>query len=65
MAINGTQRVVESYVKRAKSANCRDVVGIDVSDKFDIAKFMLKSLPGGFSQNTSLPVLMAAIAETA
>ena len=49
MAMVGTQHIVESFVKRAKSVNCRDIVGIDILNKFDIAQFMLKSLPGGFS----------------
>ena len=38
-----------SFKKRTKSVNCRDVVGVDILNKFDIAKFMLKSLPGGYS----------------
>jgi len=49
VAINATQHLVESFSKRAKSVNCRDIIGIDISNKFDIAKFMLKSLPSGFT----------------
>jgi hypothetical protein len=49
MAIVGTQNIVESFKKRTKSINCRDVIGVDISNKLDIAAFMLKSLPGGFS----------------
>lgn len=49
MAITGTQHIVESFKKRTKSVNCRDVIGIDISNKFDVATIMLKSLPGGFS----------------
>ena len=47
MAITATQQIVESFSKRAKSVNCRDIT-CDFSNKFEIAKFMLKSLPGGF-----------------
>ena len=49
MAITATQHLVESFSRRTKTVNCRDITGIDVSNKFDVAKFMLKSLPGGFS----------------
>ena len=49
MAITGTQYIVESFKKRTKSVNCRDVIGIDISNKFDVVEKMLKSLPGGFS----------------
>ena len=48
-AINATQHLVASFSKRAKSVNCRDVIGCEISDTLDIAKFMLKSLPGGLN----------------
>jgi len=49
MAMTGTQHIVKSFVKRTKSVNCRDVVGIDMTNKLDVAQIILKSLPGGFS----------------
>lgn len=49
MAITGTQHVLTSYKNRTQSLNCRDVVGVDISKKSDVTKFMLQSLPGGFS----------------
>ena len=48
-AISATQNIVESFSNRAKSVNCRDIIDCDISNNFDIAKFMLKSLPGGFT----------------
>jgi hypothetical protein len=48
-AITAAQHIVESYSKRTKSVNCRDVVGFDFSNKISEAKFMLSSLPGGFT----------------
>jgi hypothetical protein len=48
-AITATQHIVESFSNRAKSLNCRDIIDCDISDNFDIMKFMLKSLPGGFT----------------
>ncbi|MCP4581042.1 MAG: C_GCAxxG_C_C family protein [candidate division Zixibacteria bacterium] len=49
IAITGTQHIVESFSKRAKSVNCREIIGFDIKDKFDMVEFMLKSLPSGFS----------------
>ncbi len=48
MALTATQHLVKSFSKRAKTVNCRDIT-CDFSNNFDIVKFMLKSLPGGFS----------------
>ncbi len=48
IAITTTQRLVESFSKRTNTVNCRDIT-CDFSNKFDIVKFGLKSLPGGFT----------------
>lgn len=48
MAITGSQHIVESFSKRTKSVNCRNIVGFDFSNKFDIVEYALKSLPGGY-----------------
>jgi len=48
-ALTATQYLVESFRKRAKSVNCNDITGCDFSNKFDVAKYMLKNLPGGFT----------------
>ena len=49
MAITGTQHVLTSYKKMTKSLNCKDVIGVDISNNFEVGKFILKSLPGGFT----------------
>lgn len=46
--IISTQNIVESFSKRAKTVNCRDIT-CDFANKPGMAKFMLKSLPGGFT----------------
>lgn len=48
-ALTTTQSLVESFSERAKSVNCRDIIGCDISNTFDVAKFMLNSLPGGLT----------------
>ena len=41
-AISATQQLMESFKDRAKSVNCRDITGSDLSKKSGIAKMMLK-----------------------
>lgn len=48
-AITATQHLMESFSKRTKSVKCRDIVGFDFSDKINEMKFILNSLPGGFT----------------
>ncbi len=48
-AIASAQRIVESFSNRAKTIACRDIIGFDFSDKINMVKLMLKSLPGGFN----------------
>lgn len=38
VAMAATQHLLESFEKRAKSANCRDIIGCDVASKFGLAK---------------------------
>ncbi len=48
-ALIAAQHLVQSLTDRAKSVNCRDIIGCDTASSFDIMKFMVKSLPGGFT----------------
>ncbi len=41
MAITATQYLVESFTKRAKSVNCRDITRCDWTNIFSIAKYFL------------------------
>lgn len=50
-AIRATQYLAKSFIERAKTANCRDIVACDFSDKAGVAQLLLKSLPGGFSNS--------------
>jgi hypothetical protein len=43
-AITGTQYVMKSFLKYKKSVNCREITGYDLSNKFDMIKFMAKVL---------------------
>jgi hypothetical protein len=47
-AITATRHVVNSFARRAKTVNCHEIT-FDFSNKAEMAKFMLKSMPGGFA----------------
>ncbi|MBD3316953.1 MAG: hypothetical protein GF344_14285 [Chitinivibrionales bacterium] len=51
MAILSSQQIVASFRKTAKSLNCRDITGYDLSKKLDMAKFYLKSIRQGLVFN--------------
>ena len=41
LAITATQHLVASYVNRAKSVDCREVTGCDLTSKISMAKYLL------------------------
>ncbi len=41
MAIKATQHMLNSFIKRAKSADCNDITNTDWSSKFSLAKFFI------------------------
>jgi len=43
IAITATQHLMESFSKTAKSVNCRDIIGYDLTNKSDQEKFMKTS----------------------
>jgi hypothetical protein len=53
-AMTVTQHLVESFSNRAKTVNCRDIIGFDISNRLDVVKFMIQSLPGGFSNSVCM-----------
>jgi hypothetical protein len=48
VAITATRHLMESFLKRAKTVNCRDITGCDLTSKFGMAKLMLKTISRGF-----------------
>ncbi|MFH0733062.1 MAG: C-GCAxxG-C-C family protein [bacterium] len=47
-AITSTGLLVESFVKRTKSVNCRDITNCDFSNKVDFTKYIIKTILCGF-----------------
>lgn len=42
VAITATQHILESFINRTNTVNCREIIGIDLSSAFGLMKFMLK-----------------------
>jgi len=47
LAINASQKLVESFTARTKSPNCRDIAKVDWENKFDFVVYMFKTLARG------------------
>jgi C_GCAxxG_C_C family probable redox protein len=47
-AITASQHLVESFTRRTKSVNCRDITKVDWENKFDMAIYMFKIVMQGF-----------------
>ncbi|MEI7501602.1 MAG: C-GCAxxG-C-C family (seleno)protein, partial [Bacteroidota bacterium] len=47
-AITASQHLVESFTKRTKSVNCRDITKVNWESKFDMAIYMVKIVMQGF-----------------
>jgi C_GCAxxG_C_C family probable redox protein len=47
-AINASKLLVDSFYKRTKTVNCRDIAKVDWDNKFDFAIYMLKTFARGF-----------------
>jgi len=47
-AITASQHLVESFTKRTKSVNCRDITRVDWKSKLDLAIYMVKTIMQGF-----------------
>jgi len=47
-SITASQYIVESFVKRTKTVNCREISGVDWENKFDFALYMAKTILQGF-----------------
>ncbi|HTX91869.1 MAG TPA: C-GCAxxG-C-C family (seleno)protein [Anaerolineales bacterium] len=51
-AMTTTQQVMESFLKRAHSVNCRQIVGFDFNNPFGMIKFMLTTAFHGGLKNS-------------
>lgn len=47
-SIKASQHIVESFEKRTKTVNCREISGVDWENKFDFALYMAKTILQGF-----------------
>lgn len=47
-AITASQYLVESFTKRTKTVDCREITGVDFENKLDFAIYMIKTIMRGF-----------------
>lgn len=52
MAITATQTMMDSFEKRTKSVNCKDITGCSMDNFFGMAKFMVKVTLQGMNNST-------------
>jgi hypothetical protein len=50
-AVTATQHLVESFVNRTQTVNCREIIGTDLSHVFGLVKFMLKTMVTGMDKS--------------
>ena len=50
-AITASKNLVESFTKRTKTVNCRDISGVDWKNKLEFAIYMVKTILRGFIFN--------------
>jgi len=47
-AINASKQLIESFQRRTRTVNCRDISKVDWDNKFDFAIYLLKTIAHGF-----------------
>ena len=47
-SITTTQRLMESFTKVTKTVNCSEITGLDLMNKSDLRKLIIKTILGGF-----------------
>lgn len=50
-AVNATQHLIASFVDQTDTVNCREIIGIDLTSKIGMAKFMLRVTSQGMKNS--------------
>ncbi len=51
IAVTATQHIIESFVNRTNTVNCKEIIGYDLSTVFGLVKFMLKTMAKGMNNS--------------
>ena len=51
VAVTATQHVVDSFVNRSQTVNCKEIIGLDLSSVFGLVKFMIKTMAQGMNNS--------------
>jgi len=51
IAVTAAQEIIESFAKRSKTVNCREIIGYDLSSIFGLVGFMFKAMRKGMKNS--------------
>lgn len=51
VAVTATQHIVESFVNRTNTVNCKEIIGYNLSNVFGMVQFMLKTMSTGMNNS--------------
>jgi hypothetical protein len=51
VSVTATQHIVDSFLNRTKTVNCKEIIGYDLSSVFGLVKFMIKTLAKGMNNS--------------
>lgn len=51
IAVTASQHVVDSFVNRSNTVNCKEIIGVDLSSVFGLVKYMIKTLAKGMNNS--------------
>ena len=51
VAVTATQHIVDSFVKRSQTVNCKEIIGCDLSGVFGLVKYMIKTMAKGMNNS--------------
>jgi len=51
LAVTATQQIVESFVNRTNTVNCKEIIGCDLSNVFGLVKYILKVMAKGMDNS--------------
>jgi hypothetical protein len=51
VAVTATQHIVESFVIRSQTVNCREITGVDLNSFVGMVKFMIKTMATGMNNS--------------
>lgn len=51
VAVTATQNVVDSFLNRTKTVNCKEIIGVNLNNVFGLVRYMIKTLAKGMNNS--------------